>query len=72
MENPHLFWETGYAAAAYTYGVEPNRYFQRCLDEISEATVFLDEGAGHAGLAEVTRAHFQKRSAARPDAGRCT
>lgn len=62
VNYPNTFWDTRYSTADYAYGVEPNRYFQQCLDRIPTPgrLLLLDEGEGHAGLAEVVRAHFQK------------
>jgi len=48
MENPHMFWETRYSEAGYMYGIEPNRYFQQCLDAIPTPghLLLLAEGEG--------------------------
>lgn len=48
INYPNSFWDTRYASDDYTYGVEPNRYFQQCLDLIPTPgrLLLLAEGEG--------------------------
>ena len=48
VNYPNTFWDTRYSTADYAYGVEPNRYFQQCLDRIPTPgrLLLLAEGEG--------------------------